>query len=57
MAYRENLDEDALQRCRAYVKALVEKGSLADLWSDFGIIGDIVVRCHLSYIIQTCCTY
>jgi len=44
MAYRDSLDEDALQRCREYVEALVEEGSSGDLWDDFGIIADIVVR-------------
>ncbi|KAF9236563.1 hypothetical protein BU15DRAFT_63917 [Melanogaster broomeanus] len=43
LANRENLDEDALHRCRDYTEALVEKGTLGELWDDFGIVGDLVV--------------
>ncbi|KAF9237764.1 hypothetical protein BU15DRAFT_88600 [Melanogaster broomeanus] len=42
LANRENLDEDALHRCRDYTEALVEEGTLGELWDDFGIVGDLV---------------
>ncbi|KAG1893112.1 uncharacterized protein F5891DRAFT_963491 [Suillus fuscotomentosus] len=42
MASREDLDEDALRRCREYTEALVQEGSLGDLWDDFGIVGELV---------------
>jgi len=44
MAPRDNLDDDALCRCRDYIEALIEEGTLGDLWNDFGIVGDLVVR-------------
>ncbi|KAF9236391.1 hypothetical protein BU15DRAFT_89145 [Melanogaster broomeanus] len=42
LANRENLDEDALHRCRHYMEALVEEATLGELWDDFGIVGDLV---------------
>ncbi|KAG1888937.1 uncharacterized protein F5891DRAFT_1131963 [Suillus fuscotomentosus] len=42
MASREDLDEDVLRRCREYTEALVQEGSLGDLWDDFGIVGELV---------------
>jgi hypothetical protein len=43
LASRLNLDDDALDRCREYVDALVEEGTLLEIWDDYGIVGDIVV--------------
>ncbi|KAG1865640.1 hypothetical protein C8R48DRAFT_772635 [Suillus tomentosus] len=42
LASRLNLDDDALDRCREYVDALVEEGTLLEIWDDYGIVGDIV---------------
>ncbi|KAG1906308.1 uncharacterized protein F5891DRAFT_1182556 [Suillus fuscotomentosus] len=42
MASREDLDEDVLHHCREYTEALVQEGSLGDLWDDFGIVGELV---------------
>ncbi|KIJ57557.1 hypothetical protein HYDPIDRAFT_49080, partial [Hydnomerulius pinastri MD-312] len=37
LSNREDLDGDALHRCRNYTEALVEEGTLGELWDDFGI--------------------
>ncbi|KAG2098388.1 uncharacterized protein F5147DRAFT_754784 [Suillus discolor] len=42
MASREDLDEDVLRRCHEYTEALIQEGSLGDLWDDFGIVGELV---------------
>ncbi|KAG1787529.1 uncharacterized protein HD556DRAFT_1434418 [Suillus plorans] len=42
LASRLNLDDDALDHCREYVDALVEEGTLLEIWDDYGIVGDIV---------------
>ncbi|KAG2059401.1 hypothetical protein BDR06DRAFT_1069438 [Suillus hirtellus] len=42
LASRLNLDDDALDRCCEYVDALVEEGTLLEIWDDYGIVGDIV---------------
>ncbi|KAG2135326.1 hypothetical protein DEU56DRAFT_738053 [Suillus clintonianus] len=42
LAPRLNLDQDALDRCREYVDALVEEGTLLEIWDDYGIVGDLV---------------
>ena len=40
---RLNLDEDALDRCREHMDALVEEGTLLGIWDNYGIVGDLVV--------------
>jgi len=43
-APRRNLDTpDALHRSRDYTEALVEVGTLGELWDEFGIVGDLIV--------------
>ncbi|KAG1902160.1 uncharacterized protein F5891DRAFT_1127780 [Suillus fuscotomentosus] len=42
LASHLNLDDDALDCCRKYVDALVEEGTLLEIWDDYGIVGDIV---------------
>ncbi|KAG1883443.1 hypothetical protein F4604DRAFT_1879062 [Suillus subluteus] len=42
LAPRLNLDQDALDRCREHVDALVEEGTLLGIWDDYGIVGDLV---------------
>ncbi|KAG1869944.1 hypothetical protein F4604DRAFT_1584059, partial [Suillus subluteus] len=39
---RHDLDQDALDRSREYVDALVEEGTLLGIWDDYGIVGDLV---------------
>jgi hypothetical protein len=43
LAPRNNLDSDALDRCREHTDALVEEGTLGELWDDYGIVGDLIV--------------
>ncbi|KAG1727943.1 uncharacterized protein EDB91DRAFT_1253681 [Suillus paluster] len=42
MASCEDLNKDVLRRCREYTEALIQEGSLGDLWDDFGIVGELV---------------
>ncbi|KAF9230591.1 hypothetical protein BU15DRAFT_91081 [Melanogaster broomeanus] len=41
-ASRNNLDEDALDRTRAFNEALFEESTLTILWDEYGIVGDLV---------------
>ncbi|KAI5989362.1 hypothetical protein EDD15DRAFT_2460679 [Pisolithus albus] len=43
-ATRKNLDDDALLRCREFTEALLREAanSLAILWDEYGIVGDLV---------------
>ncbi|KAH7904477.1 hypothetical protein BJ138DRAFT_991301, partial [Hygrophoropsis aurantiaca] len=41
-SHRENLDTDLLLRCKEHSELLVEAASLASLWEDYGIVGDLV---------------
>lgn len=51
MASHEDLDEDALCHCCDYTEALIQEGSLGDLWDDFGIVGELVV-CESAHSLQ-----
>lgn len=44
MAPGGDLDQDALCRCRSYTEALIEEGTSGDLWDNFGIVSELVVR-------------
>ncbi|KIK19793.1 hypothetical protein PISMIDRAFT_13441 [Pisolithus microcarpus 441] len=42
LAHRSNLDADALCRCKEFTEALFEERTLAEIWDEYGIVGDIV---------------
>ncbi|KIJ05035.1 hypothetical protein PAXINDRAFT_21688 [Paxillus involutus ATCC 200175] len=39
---RNDLDADSLCRCREHTEALLEQATLQELWSEYGIVGDLV---------------
>lgn len=41
-----NLEGESIRRCKEHTEALVEDFELGVLWDEYGIVGDIVVRCH-----------
>lgn len=45
MAFRNQLDADALYRCRDHTETLVQTEllSLTQLWDEYGIVGNLVV--------------
>ncbi|KAI6013170.1 hypothetical protein BKA83DRAFT_4466263 [Pisolithus microcarpus] len=42
LAHRSNLDVDALCCCKEFTEALFEERTLAEIWDEYGIVGDIV---------------
>ncbi|KIJ67663.1 hypothetical protein HYDPIDRAFT_25142 [Hydnomerulius pinastri MD-312] len=42
LATRNNLDADTHTRCREFTEALFEESTLAILWEEYGIVGDLV---------------
>ncbi|KAI6017315.1 hypothetical protein BKA83DRAFT_4465202 [Pisolithus microcarpus] len=42
LAHQSNLDADALCRCKEFTEALFEERTLAEIWDEYGIVGDIV---------------
>ncbi|KAG2058779.1 hypothetical protein BDR06DRAFT_980191 [Suillus hirtellus] len=42
MASCEDLNKDVLRHCHEYTEALIQEGSLGDLWDDFGIVRELV---------------
>ncbi|KAG0699688.1 hypothetical protein DFH29DRAFT_983453 [Suillus ampliporus] len=42
LAHHHDLDHEALVHCREYTDALVEEGTLGELWDDYGIVGDLI---------------
>lgn len=53
MAPSKHLEQDAIPRTQKLADQLAEFHELGELWSRFGIIGDIVVRTQHSLIYVT----
>ena len=51
LAYRENLDEDALRRCREHCDMIVDEFELRHIHDNYGLDGDTVVSTILLFII------
>lgn len=47
MASSKDLEKDALRRTQKLVDSLAQFHELGELWAQFGIVGDIVVRAQL----------
>jgi len=54
IAHRENLDEEALHRCREHSDVLIEEFEFRKLWEEYGIAGDLVVSTYsLAFLLVT----
>ena len=51
LAYRENLDEDALRRCREHSDMIVNEFNLRNLHESYGLDGDTVVSTSLLFVV------
>ena len=51
LAYRENLDEDALRHCQEHSDMIVDEFKLHNIQENYGLDGDIVVSTSLLFII------
>ena len=51
LVYHENLDEDALRRCREHSDMIVDEFELCNIQENYGLDGDIVVSTSLLFII------
>ena len=51
LAYRENLDEDALRRCREHSDMIVNEFDFRNLHESYGLDGDTVVSTSLLFVV------